>query len=288
MFYLKDLEALKNEKLACHWQGIIFVVNGPEHREWLHRISSNQVLNMPLGSMLRSAFLNAGGGSLARFHLWLKSETESWLFCEAQNEEAVAKYLEQSHFGEDLSFHKLSTPPFVTELQGKVEAKGEGVLSIAGFRGVSDGAYVLTSEQNTLKDLRYLSNADMDLVKAYYGLYKDGVDVLPANIILEAGYDDFVSDVKGCYPGQEVIAKVYTYGRLAKRVVRLFSPMRLNEKDIFMGTERAGAWTSQYILRDGVLLVASLKRIPLEKAEAGNAHFYSGQQILQLLEVLKA
>ncbi len=46
-------------------------------------------------------------------------------------------------------------------------------------------------------------------------------DLNKNNIILEAGLDEYVSTDKGCYPGQEVVAKVYTYGRLAKYVAFL-------------------------------------------------------------------
>lgn len=48
-----------------------------------------------------------------------------------------------------------------------------------------------------------------------------GVDVDAETIPFEANLDEYVSTKKGCYTGQEVIARIETYGQVQKRLVRL-------------------------------------------------------------------
>jgi folate-binding protein YgfZ len=45
-----------------------------------------------------------------------------------------------------------------------------------------------------------------------------GADVSEANVVLEAGLDDAVSYTKGCYVGQEIIARIHWRGHVAKRL----------------------------------------------------------------------
>src|SRR5207245_4046924 len=55
-------------------------------------------------------------------------------------------------------------------------------------------------------------------LKAGYPKY--GVDVDENTIILEAGYKDAISFTKGCYLGQEVVARATHIGRVNKNLVQ--------------------------------------------------------------------
>ena len=50
----------------------------------------------------------------------------------------------------------------------------------------------------------------------------DGFDVDEDRLILEAGMDDAVSLQKGCYLGQEVVARATTRGHINRKLVGLF------------------------------------------------------------------
>jgi folate-binding protein YgfZ len=53
------------------------------------------------------------------------------------------------------------------------------------------------------------------------GLARHGVDVTDTNVVLEAGRDEAVSYTKGCYIGQEIIARIHWRGHVAKRLAGL-------------------------------------------------------------------
>ena len=53
------------------------------------------------------------------------------------------------------------------------------------------------------------------------GRPKWGVDIDEDTIPWEAGMGEYVSTSKGCYTGQETIARIETYGQVARRLMRL-------------------------------------------------------------------
>jgi folate-binding protein YgfZ len=58
----------------------------------------------------------------------------------------------------------------------------------------------------------------LDVLRIEAGLPLYGVDVDATNIVLEAGLDDTVSFTKGCYVGQEIIARIHWRGHVAKKI----------------------------------------------------------------------
>ena len=68
---------------------------------------------------------------------------------------------------------------------------------------------------------------------------------------LEAGLEEFVSFTKGCYVGQEVIARLDTYDKVQRRLVRLDAPDGTAPgESLTSGTRTAGWVTSVSSLTD--------------------------------------
>ncbi len=53
------------------------------------------------------------------------------------------------------------------------------------------------------------------------GVPRYGVDVNETNVVLEATGEDAVSFTKGCYIGQEIIARIHWRGHIAKKLAGL-------------------------------------------------------------------
>ncbi len=53
------------------------------------------------------------------------------------------------------------------------------------------------------------------------GIPKEPEDITPENILLETGLDKAVSYTKGCYLGQEIIARIHWRGQPARRLCQL-------------------------------------------------------------------
>ena len=62
----------------------------------------------------------------------------------------------------------------------------------------------------------------LETLRIETGVPRYGVDVSDANVVLEAGFEnEAVSYTKGCYVGQEIIARVHWRGHVAKRIAGL-------------------------------------------------------------------
>lgn len=95
--------------------------------------------------------------------------------------------------------------------------------------------------------LRPVGNNALEILRLEAGFPKYGVDVDSDTIVLEAGFKDAISFTKGCYMGQEVVARATHIGRVNKQLVQLeiddASPPPSRSKLIGNGVE-AGFVTS--------------------------------------------
>jgi folate-binding protein YgfZ len=107
-----------------------------------------------------------------------------------------------------------------------------------------------------------VGNAVLEVLRVEGGSARWGAELDEKVIPLEAGLDDTISFDKGCYVGQEIIARLDTLGRPA----RLLRKMVLSEApsvgaDVFDGAKKIGVVrTVVNSPRDGHLALAYLKR----------------------------
>ena len=69
--------------------------------------------------------------------------------------------------------------------------------------------------------LREISAEEYDLERIRNGIPKFGIEMIDETNPLECGLNKYVSFTKGCYIGQEVIARLDTYDKISKHLVRL-------------------------------------------------------------------
>lgn len=93
-------------------------------------------------------------------------------------------------------------------------------LGQAGFRVIGEGARALAARLEA-EGARWLGDEEAELLRVEAGEPRFGLDMGEEVLPLEAGLDDAVSTNKGCYMGQEVIARVTARGHINKRLVGL-------------------------------------------------------------------
>lgn len=274
-------------------------VTGAERIDFLHRILANDVRGLAPGRGNRSLLLTPKGKVLFDFDLCVRPD-EVRLSAPPGSGARLAQALEGFHFTEDVSFEDASEGHAPLELVGPRAAQTlERVLGglpdsedheeleltwrdapltvtrlpVAG----SPGLRVDAGPERAAELWRALVEAgarpggraayDSLRVEALWA--EPGVDVdenvYPQEARLERAFD--LS--KGCYVGQEVVAKIDTYGGLNKRMVAL----RVSHDDpVGRGTrlsrEEGGetrdlglvtSWAYSFAL-DGGLVLAQVKR----------------------------
>jgi tRNA-modifying protein YgfZ len=127
-----------------------------------------------------------------------------------------------------------------------------------------------------------------DYLRIASGLPRFGREITGDYIPLETGLWQDVSFTKGCYTGQEVIARMESRGRLAKKLVRLRADGPVEPgMAIEAGGRNAGTITSAAEGPDGVVALGYVSTRMLEKiveAEESREVLTAGVASLQLLE----
>src|SRR5262249_47193650 len=101
--------------------------------------------------------------------------------------------------------------------EGTTLLPGEG--EFAGELLVPAGARSALEEWLRAQGARVLSDDEAEVRRVEAGRPRFGQDADPSHLPDEVGLDDAISTTKGCYVGQEIVARMRTYGRANRRLV---------------------------------------------------------------------
>lgn len=222
-------------------------VSGPDALDFLQRLCSQDLERIGDGASCPAAFLD-GKGKLLATCLVANGAGGFWLETDADQAHGLLEYLDRYHFAEDFELH--GPDEFMcSELMGpgSLAMAGAGAGEVVG----NDGAILITGERYGLEWARWharkggpnppwtganpgaLTDSLADALRICAGIVRVGMDTEPTTLGPEANLDDHISLTKGCYTGQEVVARIDTYGH----VNRLLCPLRLASCDeIVVGT----------------------------------------------------
>jgi folate-binding protein YgfZ len=190
----------------------LLVLSGPDSDDFLNRLSTQNFKKEFSGS-LHGAFLNGQAKLISIFTSW-KSPQKTYFFLEKEMFQKTKDYLEKMHFAEDL---KIETEKyFCIESRGNGDFRSE--ISADAYDWGLSGKYFFSKNKfnsESISELQY------DAIRAHFGFPKPLKDLTADHILIEGPMDNFVDRNKGCYPGQEVIEKIYTYGRVARKIKKI-------------------------------------------------------------------
>jgi folate-binding protein YgfZ len=225
-------------------------VRGPDGAGFLHRILASDVRSLPVGGGQRSLLLSGKGKVLFEFDLF-RGEDSHWISAPPGSAAGLAAALENYHFSEKLAIEVAgdhaplavcgpASESIARELLGALPpeqgqawsrsrfADGDVVVArvaVAGSPGLrldagperAEGLWTALRKAGATP--AGLIARDCLRVEAGAAQYGEDVDesVYPQEARLEASF----SLTKGCYVGQEVVAKIDTYGGLNKRLTAL-------------------------------------------------------------------
>ena len=113
-----------------------------------------------------------------------------------------------------------------------------------------------------------IDEATFDYLRIEAGLPRFGHELSEDYIPLETGLWNDVSFAKGCYIGQEIIARMESRGKLAKKLVRFSAESPLTAGDITSNGKKAGTLTSVANAEHGSVALGYVRTKVLDSAEA--------------------
>lgn len=280
-------------------------VTGGERAEFLHRLLANDVRGLAPGTGDRNLLLSPKGKVLHDFDLFVDAD-EIRLSVAPGREAELIRALDLYLFNEDVELAAAGEDYAPLALAGpRAAATLEAVTTARGLAGLPDRAWVaarfaagageveiaalpvagspgfrVSAEPETTRALwealvgagaRPAGLVVRDILRVEAGQARTGTDVTDDVYPQEARLEPAFSLTKGCYIGQEVVAKIDTYKGLNKRLVTLRvshddpvpAGTRLARRDEESGEWRdlgvVTSWAYSFVLDTGLVL-AYVKR----------------------------
>jgi folate-binding protein YgfZ len=207
-------------------------VSGPDAAEFLERMVSNEVASLEPGDVRPALLLTPKSRIVAPLRVVREGPEAFLLITEAALAETVASTLLRARFAAKC---QIEVKPY------------RGYVQVGSGEGVRNDDYGVEAFESWGDDEREAAEPDEQLerlrIEAGTPVWGRELDetVLPA----EAGLDEtHVSFTKGCYPGQEPIARLHYRGRPNRRLALLESENASSGDEILHEGKNVGRVTS--------------------------------------------
>jgi len=206
----------------------LIAVWGKEAVPFLDGMITNDMKTLEEGQQMLAAFPNAQGRLLAIVRVLRQGER--FLI---ETEEATREKLFQNLFRftfagdffiEDLSdghryFEIAGTLPEIVPVTDTIRFDGRGFYGYSVPSGLADEFTSHLAEASILT----IDDATYETLRIESGVPKYGVDMDETTIVPELGFPEMISYTKGCYIGQEIIARIHFRGHVAKQLTGVSS-----------------------------------------------------------------
>ena len=227
----------------------LIAMTGTERAPYLNSLCTNKVIDLDIGHGARAFLLNPTKGRVLADFLVCATEDVLWLECVGGSAPTVLGILQRYYFGQEVAFEDHADEWTVLSLQGPesatfLERTGAAVpfpkpgAHVETGVGAHRARIVRWSDTAEVGFHLWVPAADADPVHSAVieagavpgreeawtvlqieaGVAAFGRELTEETIPLEAPTENAISHTKGCYPGQEVIARLHVRGRPAKHL----------------------------------------------------------------------
>jgi len=234
------------------------LVSGTEAIQFLNGLITNDMKTLAENSWMPAAFPNVQGRLIASVRvIRLPDEQTDKNVCptflidtEPATHERVLKTIERFTLAGDFRVRDVTAQTALLTVQGKKSAsivgsvlgeaaaglaangalqmvwQGQDVAIIRATHTGEEGFYLILNagEASSLWDAFHAAGARpvgyyaLEILRIEAGLPRYPIDMDETNVVTEAALDDAVSYTKGCYVGQEIIARIKYRGHVAKKL----------------------------------------------------------------------
>ena len=218
---LNDYNKIRNGETGFREQkrGLI-AVWGKESVQFLNGLITNDVAKIEDGNQMLAAFPNVQGRLLAVVRILRKGE--KFLFeTEKATHEKVYNNLFRFTFAGDFFVEDLSEKYSFFQVQN-ADCKSQNTETIKFETRLGADYFVpVEAAQDFKKQLQNaveMSDELYEVLRIENGVPLYGKDMDETTIVPELGLEGLISYNKGCYIGQEIIARIYFRGHVAKQL----------------------------------------------------------------------
>lgn len=195
----------------------LIAVWGKEAVQFLDGMITNDMKTLDDGHQMLAAFPNAQGRLLAVVRV-LRQGDRFLIETEEATREKVFQNLFRFTFAGDFYVEDLSGQYKFADIFNANSFPAEGM--IFDF-GKSKGVFLSSEKDLDINGAVEIDDELYETLRIENGVPKYGIDMDETTIVPELGLDGMISYNKGCYIGQEIIARIYFRGHVAKRLSNL-------------------------------------------------------------------
>ena len=228
------------------------LISGSEAVMFLNGLVTNDMKTLEPNSWMPAVFPNVQGRLLAAIRVIHRADG-FLIDTENATRDTVVTLLERFTLAGDFRLADLTQNTALLSIQGaqapeimaaifgetvanlgrdsaaSVDRQGKQVTIIRATHTAEDGfdLFVDASEVETLRDAfiragaQPIGNDTIETLRLEAGIARYGIDMDETNVVTETNLDDAVSFTKGCYTGQEIIARIKYRGHVAKKLAGL-------------------------------------------------------------------
>ncbi len=211
-------------------------IAGKDREGFLQGQCTNDVLRLAPGAVARAAALTPKGKLLAEFRIARLDPLR--ILTSPSRDEALATHFRKYAVFQDVRIENVASSYALVEFFGGGEPRPESPPGeVLSWRFADRSVQIWPAFFETTSSW-LVSREDVEAVEAALsesgqrisaeaaealrieaGRPEYGKDMDDSNLPDEVGMDDAISTAKGCYVGQEIVARLRTYGRVNKRLV---------------------------------------------------------------------
>lgn len=252
----------------------LFAVWGGEAVQFLNGLVTGDVAKIETGKAIPVAFPNAQGRIVALAAIF-KHGDRFLIETDQQSREKLFSNLQRFTFAGDFHLEDLSETLKYFELYCHKSLSLDGVVfdtSLGSGIFVSDDV----ADRFTAEGLVVMSEGLTEAFRLERGFPVFGVDADESTVVPELGITDLISYNKGCYIGQEIVARIHFRGHVAKMMRGLVfadevkDPMELVDDEILLSPDgKQGGRVTSLSFSPGMDRLIALATIRYEFRESG-------------------
>ncbi len=250
--------AVRSSVGLADWPRGLLRISGRDRGKFLQGLVTNDVASLKEGEGLSAAITNAKGRTVSIFDLVVLPVSLGGVFLlimEPSLAEKTAQFLAKYRLGSEVKIDDVTQtrPPLLLSgpaapavldivLAGRLPAiaenhlterqiAGKSVLIVRTFYTGEEGFLLLPEKQDAETvfhalmeagrplSIRPVGGEALESLRIEAGIPRYGIDIDEEIIPVEAGLEKAISYSKGCYIGQEVLARIKTYGHVNKHLL---------------------------------------------------------------------
>jgi folate-binding protein YgfZ len=247
-----------------YWRKV--AASGADALEWLNDLVTADLSGLAAGHALHALFLAPTGGVRASFTIAVLDGTFV-LIQDPMQPAPIHQLLERYVLSSEVTLQDRTSDLAIFAFPGRTDIPG--LAGTVHWTPSCLGTGVDLMAAGEARDVllrslseryRHAGNEDLEAWRVVAGIPRFGVDALEGDLPQEAGLSSAVSREKGCFPGQEAVAKVDTLGHPRRVVLPMEADGSASPGDLVMldGAE-VGEITSVAVTGGRTLVLARLR-----------------------------